>query len=206
MLRIRLTINFCWYHNIHTSSPSQNHSIRWNAAPGRDKTSGVWSDHWQWIALQLLSTPKMTGKLWQKQPLMKWWWELCGYYINSLYLFCQHHGSVLSLTVLDHARKQAWKNNGAVAEKKMSKTAKPKVDEKLAIKSHQFWVLKFHTSGVAMEAQVYGLEKVTTEKRRQIQIRQNTAWHAGMQWSDADRQSAKELLECEVFHVTPVKW
>jgi len=50
------------------------------------KRSGAWSGHCQWIALRFLTTPKMMGKLRRKQPLMKWLWEQCGHYVNSLYL------------------------------------------------------------------------------------------------------------------------
>jgi len=41
------------------------------AAPGKVKKSMERSEHWQWIALQLLTAPKMSEKLWQKIPVMK---------------------------------------------------------------------------------------------------------------------------------------
>jgi len=72
MSRIDLTIDSHWCQNIPVSSTSLNHSMHWNAAPGKVKGSVEWSEHWQWIALQFMSAPKMTGKLRRKQPLMKW--------------------------------------------------------------------------------------------------------------------------------------
>jgi len=50
MWRINLTIDSHRYHDSQASSASPNHSIEWKAAPGREKRSGAWSDHWQWIA------------------------------------------------------------------------------------------------------------------------------------------------------------
>jgi len=70
--RINLTINSHQCHDIQASRASLNHSIRLKAATSRAKRSGAWSEHWQWIALQFLSAPRMAGKLRQKQPLMKW--------------------------------------------------------------------------------------------------------------------------------------
>jgi len=86
MSRIKLTLNSHQYHNIQASSASLNNLILWKAAPGREKKSGAWSEHWQWILLQSLTAPRMMGKLQRKQPLMKLWWEQCGHYVNSLYL------------------------------------------------------------------------------------------------------------------------
>jgi hypothetical protein len=84
MSSINFTIDSHQYHHIHASSASLKHSIQWKAAPGREKSSGPWSEHWQWIALQFLTAPRMPGKLQRKKHLMKWWWEQCGHYVNSL--------------------------------------------------------------------------------------------------------------------------
>jgi len=57
----------------------------------------------------------------------------------------------------------------------MSKSAKAKVDDILAMKSHQLHEQKIHKIRAAMEAAVYGAEKVSTTKRRQLQVRLNRA-------------------------------
>jgi len=62
MWRINLIINSHQYHNVQASSTSLNHSIRWKAAPGREKRSSVWSEYSQWIALRLLTAPRMMDK------------------------------------------------------------------------------------------------------------------------------------------------
>jgi len=56
------------------------------AAPGRQTKSVASLEQLWWIALQCLTAHRMKGKLWWKQPLMKWWWAQCGQYVNSLYL------------------------------------------------------------------------------------------------------------------------
>jgi len=84
MSRISMTIDSHQYHDIQASSASLHYSIRWNVAPGKEKKSGAWSEHWQWVALDLFTTSRMPGKLQRKQPLMKSWWEQCGHYVNSL--------------------------------------------------------------------------------------------------------------------------
>jgi len=84
MTRSNLKIDLHRYHEILASSTSLNHSIHWKAALGKLKRSVEWSEHSSWIALQFLSAPRMTGQLQRKQPLMKWWWEQCGHYVNCL--------------------------------------------------------------------------------------------------------------------------
>jgi len=79
------------------------------------------------------------------------------------------------------------------------------VDDLLAKESHQLRDQKIHKIGAAMEAVVYGAEKVSTTKRRQFQVRLNRAWQAATTWSDADRQKAIERLEREINKVTPAK-
>jgi hypothetical protein len=56
-----------------------------------------------------------------------------------------------------------------------------------------------------MEVLLYGTEKVTTSKRKQFQMFLNRDRQAATIWSDADRQSANEQLECEIHQVTPAK-
>jgi len=86
MSRINLTIDSHRCHNIPASIPFLNHLIQWKVAPSKVKRSIEWSEHWQWIALQFMSAPRMRGKLRRKQHRMKWWWEQCWHYENSLYL------------------------------------------------------------------------------------------------------------------------
>jgi len=86
MSRINLTIDSHQYDDVEASGTSLNHSIRQKVTSCRGKCSRAWSEHWQRIALKFLTAPKMPGKLWQKQPLMKWWREQCMHDVNSLYL------------------------------------------------------------------------------------------------------------------------
>jgi len=62
---------------------------------------------------------------------------------------------------------------GIFRDQKMLKSAKAKVDVLLAMESHQLRKQKIHTIRAAMEALVYGAEKVSTTKRRQLQVRLN---------------------------------
>jgi len=87
----------------------------------------------------------------------------------------------------------------------MSKSAKAKVDDLLATESHQLPKQKIHKICAAMEALVYGAEKVSTTKRRQFQVRLNRARQGAATWSDADRQKAIERVEREIHQVTPAK-
>jgi hypothetical protein len=87
----------------------------------------------------------------------------------------------------------------------MSKSAKAKVDDLLATESHQLREQKIHKIRAAIEALVYGAEKVSSTKRRQFQVRLNRARQAATTWSDADRQKAIERLEREIHQVTPAK-
>jgi len=85
LLTIILRLNSHQYHDIQATSATPHHSVRWTVGSGRQKKSGAWSEHWDWIVLQFLTAPRMSGKLRQKQPLMTWWLEQCGHYMNSLY-------------------------------------------------------------------------------------------------------------------------
>jgi hypothetical protein len=77
----------------------------------------------------------------------------------------------------------------------VSKCANAHVDELLARESHQICEQKIYIFSAAIEVQVNGAEKVTT-KRRQFQMRLNRGRQAATTRSDADQQSAIELLEC----------
>jgi len=122
----------------------------------------------------------------------------------SLLVRQQDH-SDLSLTALDDALKLFYKKKGAFREQKMLKSAQAKVDEQLARESHQLREQKIHKIRTAMEVQVYGAEKVTTTRWRQLQVRLNRARQAATIWTVADRQSAKERLEHEIHQVTPAQ-
>jgi hypothetical protein len=107
-------------------------------------------------------------------------------------LVSQQNHTDLSLTALDDALKRFYKKKGAFRDQKMSKSAKAKVDEQLAKKSHQLQEQKIHKIHAAMEVLVYGAEKVTTSKPRQFQMRLKIAGHAATKWSEADRDRAIE--------------
>jgi hypothetical protein len=87
----------------------------------------------------------------------------------------------------------------------MSKSAKAKVDDLLATESHQLREQKIHKIRAAMEALVYGTEKVSTPKGRQFQVRLHRARQAATTWSNADCQKAIEQLERKIHQVTPAK-
>jgi len=55
----------------------------------------------------------------------------------------------------------------------MLKSAKAKVDQQLAMESHQLREQKIHRIRAAMEVQVYGAEMITTSKQRQFQVHLN---------------------------------
>jgi len=60
------------------------------------------------------------------------------------------------------------------------------VEDVLPIKSYQLREQKIHEIHAAMEALVYGTEKVSTIKVGQFQVRLNRARQAAITWSDAD--------------------
>jgi hypothetical protein len=74
----------------------------------------------------------------------------------------------------------------------MLKSGKAKVDDLLAMESHQLREQKIHKICAAMEALVYGSENVSTTECRLFQMRLNRARQAATTWSDADRQKAIE--------------
>jgi len=120
-------------------------------------------------------------------------------------LVSQQNHSDLSLKALNDALKRFYKKKGAFRDEKMSKSAKAKVDDLLAKESHLLREQKIHKIRAALEAVVYGAEKVSTTKRRQFQVCLNRARQAATTWSDADRQKAIERLEHEIYQVTPAK-
>ena len=74
----------------------------------------------------------------------------------------------------------------------MSESAKAKLDYLLAKESHQLREQKIRKICAAMEAVVYGAEKVSTTKRRQFLVHLNRVRQAATTWSDADHQKAIE--------------
>jgi len=120
-------------------------------------------------------------------------------------LVSQHNHSDLSLKALDDALKRFYRKKGIFGEQKMLKSVKAKVDDLLAMESHQLRKQKIHKIRAAMEALVYGAEKISTTKCRHFQVRLNRARQAATTWSDADRQKAIKRLEHEIHQVTPAK-
>jgi len=107
-------------------------------------------------------------------------------------LVCQQNYSDLSLKALDDALKRFYTKKGIFREQKMSKSAKARVDDLLAKESHLVREQKIHKIRAAMEAVVYGAEKVSKMKHRQFQVHLNRARQAATTWSDADCQMAIE--------------
>jgi hypothetical protein len=75
----------------------------------------------------------------------------------------------------------------------------------LAKKSHQLHEQKIYQICAAMDAVVYGAEKVSTTKRRQLQVLLNRSRQSGSTWTDADHQMVIERLEGKIHQVTPAK-
>jgi len=64
---------------------------------------------------------------------------------------------------------------GIDREQRMSKLAKAKLDDQLAMESRQFREQKIYNNHAGMEAIVYRVEKVRKTKRRKFQVRLNRA-------------------------------
>jgi hypothetical protein len=120
-------------------------------------------------------------------------------------LVSQQIHSDLSLVALDNALKWLYQKKGMFRAQKIFKSAKAKVDELLAKESHQLREQKIHQIRAAMEALVYGAEKVSWTKCRQFQVCLNSVQQAATTWSDADRQKAIKRLERKIHQVTPAK-
>jgi len=110
----------------------------------------------------------------------------------------QQNQSDLSFKALHDALKRFYMKKGIFCEQKISKSATAKVDDLLARESHLLREQKIHKIRAAMEAVVYGAEKVSTTKHRQFQVHLNRARQVATTWSDADRQKAIERLQCEI--------
>ena len=81
-------------------------------------------------------------------------------------LVSQQNHSDLSLGALDDAQMRFYKYNGVFRQQKMTKSAKVKVDVKLAMESHQLRDQKIHIIRASMEVQVYRAERVTVSNQR----------------------------------------
>jgi hypothetical protein len=101
-------------------------------------------------------------------------WALCEFAL----LVSQQNHSDLSLTVLDDTLKHLYQKKGIFRKQKMLKSAKAKVDDLLATESHQLREQQIYKICAAMEALVYGAEKVSTPKCRQFQVCLNRARQA----------------------------
>jgi hypothetical protein len=104
----------------------------------------------------------------------------------------QQNHSDLSLKALNDALKQFDKKKGIFRAQQMSKSAKAKVDDLLAMESHQLQEQKIDMIRATMEALGYGAENVSTTKCRIFQVRLNRAQQVATTWSDADSQKAIE--------------
>jgi len=124
---------------------------------------------------------------------------------ESSLLVSQQHHSDLSLKALGDALKQFYMMQAIFREQKISKSAKAKVDDLLAMESDLLHEHNIHKILAAMEAVVDGAEKVSTTKGRQFQVRLNRTQQAATPWSDADCQKAIQRLEREIHQVTPAQ-
>jgi len=113
-------------------------------------------------------------------------------------LVSQQNHSDLSLKALDDALKRFYKKKWTFREQKMLKSGKAKVDDLVAMEFYQLREQKIHKIHAAMEALVYGAEKVSSTKSRQFQMRLNRARQAVTTLLDAERQKAIEQLEREI--------
>jgi len=120
-------------------------------------------------------------------------------------LVSQQNHSDLSLEALDDALNQFYQKKGIFREQKMLKSMKAKVNDRLAMESHQLCVQNIHKISAAMEALVYGAKTVSTTQRRQCQVSLNRARQVSTTWSDADCPKAIERMEQEIHQVIPVK-
>jgi hypothetical protein len=103
-------------------------------------------------------------------------------------LLSKQSDSNLSLAALDNAQERFYRKKDAFRHQKMSKSAKPKVDELFARDSHYSGEQKIHKICAAMEVLLGGAEKVTTSEERQFQMHQNRFRQVATIWSDANRK------------------
>jgi hypothetical protein len=96
-------------------------------------------------------------------------WALCEFCL----LVSQQNHSDLSLNAPDDALKQCYQKNSIFREQKISKSGKAKMDDLLAMESHQLRVQKIHKICAAIETLVYGAGRVSTTKCRQFLVHLN---------------------------------
>jgi hypothetical protein len=94
---------------------------------------------------------------------------------ESSLLVSQQNHSDRSLKAVDNALTRFYKKKGAFRDQKMLKSVKAKVDDLWAKESHLLREQNIHKISAALEAVVYGAEKVFTTKRRQCQVCLNRA-------------------------------
>jgi hypothetical protein len=107
-------------------------------------------------------------------------------------LVSQQNHSDLSLKALDDALKWLYQKKEIFRDQKMWKSVKVKVDDLLATETHHLRKHKIHKIRAAIEALVYGADKVSSTSHRQFQVGLNRARQAATTWSDADHQKAIE--------------
>jgi hypothetical protein len=88
-------------------------------------------------------------------------------------LVSQQNHSDLSLKALGNVLKRFYQTTGIFRDQKMLMSVKAKVLDLLATESHQLREQKIHKICAAIEALVYGAEKVSSTKRRQFQVHLN---------------------------------
>jgi len=120
-------------------------------------------------------------------------------------LVSQYTHSDLSLKALDDPPKRVDQTQGVFREQTMLKSAKASVDDLLARESHHLCKHKIDMISAAMEALLYGAERVSTIIHRQFQIHLNRPQQAATTWSDADHPKAIEQLKHIIHQATPAK-
>jgi hypothetical protein len=85
-------------------------------------------------------------------------------------LVSQQNHSDLSLEVLDDAHKRIYPKKGIFREQKMSNSAKAKLGDLVAKEPYHLQEQKILKICAAIEALVYGAEKFSPTKRRQLQV------------------------------------
>jgi len=129
--------------------------------------------------------------------------------VRALCAFSRHvsqqNHSDLSSKALVQAQMRFYQKKGIFREQKMSKSAKAKADDLLAMESHQLREENIQMIRAAMEALVYWAAMVSTTKYTIFQVRLDSARQAATTWSDADWKRAIERLQREIHQVTPAK-
>jgi hypothetical protein len=97
-----------------------------------------------------------------------------------------------SLQALGDGLKRFAQVKGIVQKQQKLKSSKAKVNDHLALESHQLHEKRYIRLVTAMETIVYGVEMVSTTKGGQVQVHLNRAQQAATTWSDADHLKAIE--------------